>query len=43
MEADSKRFESLFQEHAPAVQAYCLRRAPVEALLLVCGRRVFQW
>lgn len=30
MEADSNLFEALFQEHAAKVQAYCLRRAPVE-------------
>lgn len=30
MEADSEQFEALFQEHAGAVQAYCLRRARPE-------------
>ncbi len=30
MEADSKQFEALFQEHAAAVQSYCLRRARAE-------------
>lgn len=30
MEADWKQFEDLFQKHAEAVQAYCLRRARAE-------------